>query len=488
MNSCLHLTEFRSPQGTESQSDHTTPANARPETLEPSKEDKYFKAGPSNISRRGMLLKGLLAGGAAFAALHVTARKSGALKVIDGAGQATGDQVVPTTYNVRDYGALGNGNDDDAPEINAAIQAALANQQGGTVFFPTGRYLVRSSLKISAGRKLQIVGEGRSAEILWGFNGHLFDWVSGSTPVECFESTIRDLMVTAHEDLEAIGAQNAAFYCRGGCARTIFSNILVMTTVAGPTYLPGSGIWVQGVTDSVMIENCQFWNIKGTGIRLGHGSEIFVSDTRIIGAGLAGSIGINITGGQGGVYLESLGIISLEHGVRIAPDGGVTNREIFFANVALDSCDWGLAIYNEGCFVTFTGGWIGSCKHAGIVTDGGSPTLNVSGTVLMDNGGPVATNPNYYRCGMIINSGQFNLTGLTVTFSRAIGIWVPNTGVKNYTITGCTVVNSSAQGAVLSGHRFVCASNVFTNNGQPNYVWNGATNFVYANNVEVNNP
>ena len=42
-------------------------------------------------------------------------------------------------FNVRDYGAKGDGVTIDSPAINAAIQAAAADG-GGVVFFPKGRY------------------------------------------------------------------------------------------------------------------------------------------------------------------------------------------------------------------------------------------------------------------------------------------------------------------------------------------------------------
>ncbi|MHB1922519.1 MAG: glycosyl hydrolase family 28-related protein, partial [Chitinophagaceae bacterium] len=43
-------------------------------------------------------------------------------------------------FNVRDYGAKGNGKSNDAPSINRAIDAAAASG-GGTVYFPAGTYL-----------------------------------------------------------------------------------------------------------------------------------------------------------------------------------------------------------------------------------------------------------------------------------------------------------------------------------------------------------
>ena len=47
--------------------------------------------------------------------------------------------VAHASFNVRDYGALGNGQDLDSPAIQAAIDACAA-QGGGTVTLPAGRY------------------------------------------------------------------------------------------------------------------------------------------------------------------------------------------------------------------------------------------------------------------------------------------------------------------------------------------------------------
>src|SRR5690349_20450420 len=55
------------------------------------------------------------------------------------AGIAHGKAV----YNVRYFGAVGNGTNLDSPAINKAIEAC-AEAGGGTVLVPTGRYLCGS--------------------------------------------------------------------------------------------------------------------------------------------------------------------------------------------------------------------------------------------------------------------------------------------------------------------------------------------------------
>jgi len=53
-----------------------------------------------------------------------------------------------TTFNVRDYGAVGDGVHDDTSAIQAAINAAQASSGGSVVFMPDGNYWLTSSLTI----------------------------------------------------------------------------------------------------------------------------------------------------------------------------------------------------------------------------------------------------------------------------------------------------------------------------------------------------
>jgi hypothetical protein len=55
--------------------------------------------------------------------------------------------LVPATFfNVKQYGALGNGTTDDTAAVQAAITAAAG---GGVVFFPSGSYIINSPLNLS---------------------------------------------------------------------------------------------------------------------------------------------------------------------------------------------------------------------------------------------------------------------------------------------------------------------------------------------------
>jgi hypothetical protein len=62
--------------------------------------------------------------------------------------------TLKTVYDVRDYGATGNGTTNDRASISTA--EALADDAGGTVFLPTGSYRVGSAFTFSSGVRVEM--------------------------------------------------------------------------------------------------------------------------------------------------------------------------------------------------------------------------------------------------------------------------------------------------------------------------------------------
>jgi hypothetical protein len=313
----------------------------------------------------------------------------------------------------------------------------------------------------------------------------------------------RDFHITSTIDL---APASAAFYCAGGCQNTLFENLYVMPNFAGSTV--GTVIYIAGLADTINVENCEFWHVKGSGVRAASpssaqpSSSIFISCTRITGIDYPGSVGIRLSGNTGGVFIESSDAIGLDAGVHVADEAGVGgNRELFLTHVSLDSCNTGLSI-QDGCFVSVVGCWAASCRYQNIHVGFGQPTLQISGGTIFNAGKINPPNPGGGAHGLVVNSGTFSVNGVAIRHNiqdfgsgniRGIGIFVANCGVSGYVITGCTFIDN-AQALFLTGHSFICSNNVFRynpsipiqpypNNRQPNYIWAGSTNYIYNNNV-----
>jgi hypothetical protein len=86
------------------------------------------------------------------------------------AGGGGGGSSYTAFFNVKAYGAQGNGANDDTSSIQSAINAALATSRGtGTVYFPAGTYKITGTLNCSSatssssGKGVILRGDGHEA-------------------------------------------------------------------------------------------------------------------------------------------------------------------------------------------------------------------------------------------------------------------------------------------------------------------------------------
>lgn len=75
----------------------------------------------------------------------------------------TGDAARWPVFNVKSYGAKGDGTGDDSAAINSAITAA-ANAYGGTVFFPKGSYSITAQISLNNAYNVRLVGASGGAD------------------------------------------------------------------------------------------------------------------------------------------------------------------------------------------------------------------------------------------------------------------------------------------------------------------------------------
>ena len=154
------------------------------------------------------------------------------LMVAGGSGAFTlpEDDVALGWYNVKSYGAVGNGSHDDTAAITAAITAA---PERSTVYFPPGVYKITSALAISKGLLLR--GSGYP---LGQYNDH-----SGGTVI--WQATVNTNGITCSQSPNV------------DVTNTTWIEGLRITAQGDGT--PSSGVGVYGLTD-VNLSRCMVDN------------------------------------------------------------------------------------------------------------------------------------------------------------------------------------------------------------------------------------
>jgi hypothetical protein len=200
--------------------------------------------------------------------------------VATGGGGGGGGSSV---FNVKAYGAVGDGSNDDTAEIQAAIDAAEATitdlagvvgdgdfAGGGVVYLPPGRYKISAPLTIEKSNII-LAGDGPASRIVWSGTGNRMVKVQSSPSPESLwlrRVVIRDLML----DGAGLATSGISFYY---AIENLAENVYVYRCNDGP------GIELIEMAFCTTIRKCAIRR-NGTGIKLGHQSNnIVIADCRI---------------------------------------------------------------------------------------------------------------------------------------------------------------------------------------------------------------
>ncbi|MGB0065836.1 MAG: glycoside hydrolase family 28 protein [Terracidiphilus sp.] len=114
-----------------------------------------------------------------------------ALPTLASSAQSSASPDAETIFNVRPYGATGDGKTLDTPAINRTIEAAATG--GGTVYFPAGTYLcfsihLRSNvhLYLDAGATILAADSPRPGDTT-GYNGGVYDPAEPNTAWDAYQ-------------------------------------------------------------------------------------------------------------------------------------------------------------------------------------------------------------------------------------------------------------------------------------------------------------
>ena len=109
-----------------------------------------------------------------------------------GAVARTAQSKMRDIISVKDFGAVGDGVNDDTAEIQAAINAAatfgVSPNQGATLFFPSGKYIISSTINLPGAQFVSLLGEGRTSVISWagGSSDVMFSMDDGTDGSQVF--------------------------------------------------------------------------------------------------------------------------------------------------------------------------------------------------------------------------------------------------------------------------------------------------------------
>lgn len=311
-------------------------------------------------------------------------------------------------FNVKDYGAQGNGTANDTAAINAAITAmpSIANTFGGVagvLFFPAGRYLTDGGHTIPADKRMQVRGAGPYVSIIQQRSGATSDLItikasnSGITALTLTgqrSGTPSDLLVL---DVAYSYARNVTINSAAGNGITIgktSSAIAHRITEVNIRSCKGYGVQVISGSESTdgQWSNCDIGQSGLSGVRISNGAQ------NLFGVHVWGS-GVESSTDKYGFWLDSSSNIligcqsetNLGIGIHVGgtgSEGNVVNAAKVWGNLGAGIYGFsshrhtitGSNIYNNG--VNNTGSNTNS--FAGIMNDGGVEWV-VSGNNIYDD-------------------------------------------------------------------------------------------------------
>lgn len=144
-----------------------------------------------------------------------------------GAVSRTVQAKLRESVSVKDFGAVGDGVADDTVAIQAAINAVFA-AGGGTVYFPSGTYLV-STIALawgSASTSIVFKGAGQNATTVQKTGG-------STTSVFNISASSSDGSYSEFVDMKIVGAANCAGFTITQIARSVWRNVRVMSCDVG---------------------------------------------------------------------------------------------------------------------------------------------------------------------------------------------------------------------------------------------------------------
>lgn len=201
---------------------------------------------------------------------------------IGGAGSAV---LGVTAFNVKTYGAAGDGTTDDTVAIQAAVTAAGA-AGGGTAFLPPGTYMIGADAIAFATDGVTLAGSGGYESIIKMADGAAAVTVHNQIiDLNASRVTIRDLCLDGNGVNQTAGRKNSGIALRSGGNEFLFEN-LVIRDMLDDSLSGGYGIVIwNGGGNYGRIANCHFEDIGQSDIGLFEGTDWVITNCTSINNG-----------------------------------------------------------------------------------------------------------------------------------------------------------------------------------------------------------
>jgi len=249
-------------------------------------------------------------------------------------GETAGDSIKfagTGIYNVRDFGAVGDGKADDRGPIQAALDRALTapfnpgQGKGGIVFFPPGVYKINRGLTVSGDSTagIRLVGSGVG---MGSFNGSI---ISGNFNDYLLKTTHKT--TSLHDQMPISSLEHLAFVNNASLARDIVDT----ESCGGCLYLTG--------TIGLSIYHCGFRFHGGIGF-YNNGQNCSVRDCQVAGNYNYVNAGRTVGMFIGNGLMENCKIEGVGIGVIGASSGADGGCSIWSNKVDVESSGCGMAL------------------------------------------------------------------------------------------------------------------------------------------------
>lgn len=422
-------------------------------------------------SRRGMLLPALL-GGAAVSALlprHAKADTAFTSFSFPATGAPTSrtmpDRLIDV-FNVKDFGAIGDGSHNDYAAIQAALTAASANW-GGLVFFPKGNYNINQRLEVGTRGTWNNSGSGAGGAISLVGTGSDVTYKSGSIITGALHDYLLYISQHAHpvKSIEGLGFKNTASFS---------------FTSAEPQGNPDG--FTEAFTGSISTAAGGTLTVTALGLSSTGNPTVIVVGMGVTGAGVAANTIITgfLTGTPGGIGTYSVSVSQTVGSEALTAvvvgDGGGCVYAGSGIGFSIFNCDFSVqngiclhsAAFNMHIIGTnFTGGFNGTTSTNWVTSSIG---ISTRGYVKLETCKPQGLGTAiavYNSAGMSVEGLDLEVSGIGILLgANPVSYWDGNTHIMNAAFASggsglCTIRNVTMESCFFA-HLFVANCNNLT--------------------------